>query len=234
MRLLLAEDDALLADALSAQLRQAGFDVEHVENGAVAEYLLLRQSFDLAILDLGLPMLDGLSVLKRVHAAKPSFPVLVLTALDDLESRVTVLNAGAEDYLTKPFDFPELEARLRVLLRRSQAASQAAPAASTLGRLLLEPQARRASVAGEPLELSPREWTLLEQLSTHRDQVLTKEQITQAWSGDGGEAGSAGAAGNSIEVYIHRLRRKLEGSGLSIRTVRGLGYLLESGEAPRG
>lgn len=230
MRLLLAEDDALLADALSAQLRQAGFDVEHVENGAVAEYLLLRQPFDLAILDLGLPMLDGLSVLKRVHAAKPSFPVLVLTALDDLESRVTVLNAGAEDYLTKPFDFPELEARLRVLLRRSQAA----PAASTLGRLLLEPQARRASVAGEPLELSPREWTLLEQLSTHRDQVLTKEQITQAWSGDGGEAGSAGAAGNSIEVYIHRLRRKLEGSGLSIRTVRGLGYLLESGEAPRG
>ena len=231
MRLLLAEDDALLADALSAQLRQAGFDVEHVENGAVAEYLLLRQSFDLAILDLGLPMLDGLSVLKRVHAAKPNFPVLVLTALDDLDSRVTVLNAGADDYLTKPFDFPELEARLRVLLRRSQAATQATPAPSTLGRLVLEPQARRASVAGEPLELSPREWTLLEQLSTHRDQVLTKEQITQAWSGDGGEAVGAG---NSIEVYIHRLRRKLEGSGLSIRTVRGLGYLLESGEAPRG
>jgi two-component system OmpR family response regulator len=231
MRLLLAEDDALLADALSAQLRRAGFDVEHVENGAVAEYLLLRQPFDLAILDLGLPMLDGLSVLKRVHAAKPNFPVLVLTALDDLDSRVTVLNAGADDYLTKPFDFPELEARLRVLLRRSQTVTQAAPAPSTLGKLVLEPQARRASVAGEPLELSPREWTLLEQLSTHRDQVLTKEQITQAWSGDGGEAGGAG---NSIEVYIHRLRRKLEGSGLSIRTVRGLGYLLESGEAPRG
>jgi two-component system OmpR family response regulator len=231
MRLLLAEDDALLADALSAQLRRAGFDVEHVENGAVAEYLLLRQPFDLAILDLGLPMLDGLSVLKRVHAAKPNFPVLVLTALDDLDSRVTVLNAGADDYLTKPFDFPELEARLRVLLRRSQAATQAVPSPSTLGKLVLEPQARRASVAGEPLELSPREWTLLEQLSTHRDQVLTKEQITQAWSGDGGEAGGAG---NSIEVYIHRLRRKLEGSGLSIRTVRGLGYLLESGEAPRG
>jgi two-component system OmpR family response regulator len=231
MRLLLAEDDALLADALSAQLRRAGFDVEHVENGAVAEYLLLRQPFDLAILDLGLPMLDGLSVLKRVHAAKPNFPVLVLTALDDLDSRVTVLNAGADDYLTKPFDFPELEARLRVLLRRSQTVTQAAPAPSTFGKLVLEPQARRASVAGEPLELSPREWTLLEQLSTHRDQVLTKEQITQAWSGDGGEAGGAG---NSIEVYIHRLRRKLEGSGLSIRTVRGLGYLLESGEAPRG
>jgi two-component system OmpR family response regulator len=157
--------------------------------------------------------------------------VLVLTALDDLDSRVTVLNAGADDYLTKPFDFPELEARLRVLLRRSQTVTQAAPAPSTLGKLVLEPQARRASVAGEPLELSPREWTLLEQLSTHRDQVLTKEQITQAWSGDGGEAGGAG---NSIEVYIHRLRRKLEGSGLSIRTVRGLGYLLESGEAPRG
>lgn len=228
MRLLLAEDDALLADALSAQLRQAGFEVEHVENGAVAEYLLLKQPFDLAILDLGLPMLDGLSVLKRVHAAKPQFPVLVLTALDDLESRVTTLNAGADDYLTKPFDFPELEARLRVLLRRSQAA-QPAPAgvvaSSTLGRLVLEPQARRASVAGEPLELSPREWTLLELLSTQRDQVVTKEQINQAWSGEGGEAGGAG---NSIEVYIHRLRRKLEHSGLVIRTVRGLGYLLEA------
>ncbi|WP_029002225.1 response regulator transcription factor [Azohydromonas australica] len=234
MRLLLAEDDALLADALSAQLRQAGFEVEHVENGAVAEYLLLKQPFDLAILDLGLPMLDGLSVLKRVHAAKPQFPVLVLTALDDLESRVTTLNAGADDYLTKPFDFPELEARLRVLLRRSQAA-QPAPAgvaaSSTLGRLVLEPQARRASVAGEPLELSPREWTLLELLSTQRDQVVTKEQINQAWSGEGGEAGGAG---NSIEVYIHRLRRKLEGSGLNIRTVRGLGYLLETSEAARG
>lgn len=233
MRLLLAEDDALLADALSAQLRRAGFEVEHVENGAVAEYLLLRQPFDLAILDLGLPMLDGLSVLKRVHAAKPSFPVLVLTALDDLESRVTTLNAGADDYLTKPFDFPELEARLRVLLRRSQSAQAAqagVPASSTLGRLVLEPQARRASVAGEPLELSPREWTLLELLSTQRDQVVTKEQINQAWSGEGGEAAGAG---NSIEVYIHRLRRKLEGSGLNIRTVRGLGYLLETVEASR-
>ncbi|NML17755.1 response regulator transcription factor [Azohydromonas caseinilytica] len=238
MRLLLAEDDALLADALSTQLRQAGFEVEHVENGAVAEYLLLRQSFDLAILDLGLPMLDGLSVLKRVHAAKPGFPILVLTALDDLESRVTTLNAGADDYLTKPFDFPELEARLRVLLRRAQTAQPAhggGASSSTLGRLVLEPQARRASVAGEALELSPREWTLLELLSTQRDQVVTKEQINQAWSGEGDAAGAAGAGGgNSIEVYIHRLRRKLEGSGLSIRTVRGLGYLLETGDAARG
>ena len=120
MNLLLAEDDAILADALTEQLRHAGFETEHAPNGAVAEFLLLKQSWDLCILDLGLPMVDGLTVLQRVRQRKPELPVLVLTALDDLQSRVAGLNAGADDYLTKPFDFPELEARLRALLRRSQ------------------------------------------------------------------------------------------------------------------
>jgi two-component system OmpR family response regulator len=118
--LLLAEDDATLADALSAQLRRAGFEVEHAPNGAVAEYLLLKQVFDIAILDLGLPMVDGLTVLRRVRAARRTLPVLVLTALDALDDRVAGLNAGADDYLTKPFDFPELEARMHALLRRSR------------------------------------------------------------------------------------------------------------------
>ena len=113
MNLLLAEDDAILADALTTQLQGAGFSVEHAPNGAVAEYLLLKQAFDLAILDLGLPMVDGLTVLRRVRAASRELPVLVLTALDSLDDRVAGLNAGADDYLTKPFDFPELEARLR-------------------------------------------------------------------------------------------------------------------------
>ncbi len=227
MELLLAEDDALLADALGEQLRGAGFAVEHAPNGAVAEYLLQKQAFDVAVLDIGLPMVDGLSVLRRLRETRPSLPVLLLTARDALDDRVAGLQAGADDYVTKPFDFPELEARLRALLRRSQPAS----AAVQLGRLAFDASARRALVAGEALELSRREWTLLELLLGQRERVVTKAQIVQAWSGDGGEVG----AGNSIEVYIHRLRRKLEGAGLVIRTVRGLGYLLEAeGASPVG
>jgi two-component system, OmpR family, response regulator len=221
MRLLLAEDDALLADALSAQLHQIGCEVEAVDNGAVAEYLLLRQSFDAAILDLGLPMVDGLSVLKRVRSSKPALPVLVLTARDSLEDRVAGLNAGADDYLTKPFDFPELEARLRALMRRTRLPG----AATELAQLSFDRDARRAIVRGEPQELSPREATLLDLLLSQRDRVVTKEQIQQAWAGDSGEGSTAN---NAIEVYIHRLRRKIENSGLAIRTVRGLGYLLEA------
>ncbi|MBQ0933297.1 response regulator transcription factor [Ideonella sp. 4Y16] len=217
--LLLAEDDAILADALSAQLQRAGFQVEHAPNGAVAEYLLLRQPWDVAVLDLGLPMVDGLTVLRRVREARKPVPVLVLTALDSLADRVAGLNAGADDYLTKPFDFPELEARLHALLRRSRPAT----GDIGLGRLVFDRPARRATVDGQALELSPREWLLLELLLSRREQVVTKDEIVQAWAADGADPGAAG----SIEVFIHRLRRKLEDSGLSIRTVRGLGYLLE-------
>lgn len=220
MNLLLAEDDALLADALSAQLRRAGFDVEHAPNGAVAEYLLLKQPFDVAILDLGLPMVDGLTVLRRVREARRALPVLVLTALDSLDDRVAGLNAGADDYLTKPFDFPELEARLHALMRRSRPVSSA----TELGDLRFDRDTRRATLRGDPLELSPREWMLLDLLLSQRDRVVTKDQIGEAWALERTEAGGP----SSVEVYIHRLRRKLEQSGLSIRTVRGLGYLLEA------
>ncbi|MFN3303845.1 MAG: response regulator transcription factor [Roseateles sp.] len=219
MNLLLAEDDPVLADALQQQLLNAAFKVEWAENGAVAEYLLKKQDFDIAILDLGLPLVDGLTVLRRVREAGRTLPILVLTALDALEHRVAGLQAGADDYLTKPFDFPELEARLQALLRRSRPATQT----QQLRQLTLDRGARRASVAGQALELSPREWALLELLVAERDRVVTKAQIVQAWSGDGEEA-----SGGSIEVYIHRLRKKLEGSGLAVRTVRGLGYLLEA------
>ncbi|RZJ02276.1 MAG: response regulator transcription factor [Rubrivivax sp.] len=215
MNLLLAEDDTLLADALQQQLVNASFKVEWAENGAVAEYLLRKQDFDIAILDLGLPMVDGLTVLKRVREAGRTLPILVLTALDALEHRVAGLQAGADDYLTKPFDFPELEARLHALLRRGRPASQT----QQLRRLTVDRAARRASIGGEPLELSPREWSLLDLLLTERDRVVTKAQIVEAWGAD---------EGGSIEVYIHRLRKKLEGSGLAVRTVRGLGYLLEA------
>jgi len=222
MQLLLAEDDTILADGLCAQLAQAGFTVEHAPNGPVAEYLLTRQHFDIAILDLGLPMVDGLTVLKRVRAAKPSLPVVILTALDRLDSRVAGLNAGADDYVTKPFDFPELEARLHAVLRRARQPGAQPPLAA--GGLSFDRQTRRAFVAGEPVELSPREAILLDVLLVHTDKVVTKEQIAAAWAGAGNEVG----IGNTAEVHIHRLRRKLENCGVVIRTVRGLGYLLEA------
>jgi two-component system OmpR family response regulator len=225
MHLLLAEDDMILADGLSAQLAKAGFTVEHAPNGPVAEYLLTRQNFDIAILDLGLPMVDGLTVLKQVRAARPTLPVVILTALDKLDSRVAGLNAGADDYVTKPFDFPELEARLHAVLRRSKQ-----PGASTelsVGGLQFDRDTRRATVDGEPLDLSPREAILLEVLLTNTDKVVTKEQIAAAWASDGNEVG----IGNTAEVHIHRLRRKLDHSGVLIRTVRGLGYLLEADPA---
>ena len=220
MKLLLAEDDAMLADALQTQLRGAGFTVEHAPNGAVADYLLQKESFDIAVLDLGLPMMDGLAVLQHVRQTQPGLPVLLLTARDSLDDRVAGFQAGADDYVTKPFDFPELLARLQALLRRSQPTHTPA----LLGRLTLDHTSRRALLGGEPLELSGREWSLLELLVQQRDKVVTKDQITQTWESDGGEVGG----GNSIEVYIHRLRRKLEDAGLVIRTVRGLGYLLET------
>jgi two-component system OmpR family response regulator len=220
MKLLLAEDDAILADALSSSLRKAGFDTEVATNGAVAEYLLLRHNFDLAVLDIGLPLVDGLTVLKRVRVARPTLPMLILTALDGLDDRVAGLNAGADDYLTKPFDFPELEARIRALLRRTR--TGAGPV-QQMGRLTFDRDARRASVGGDVLELSPREWMLFDLLLTQRDKVVTKDQIAEAWAVERTESNPG-----SIEVYIHRLRRKLETSGLAIRTVRGLGYLLEA------
>jgi two-component system OmpR family response regulator len=228
MQLLLAEDDPILANGLTAQLNGAGFTVEHAPNGPVAEYLLAKQNFDIAIIDLGLPMIDGLTVLKKLRASHPDLPVVVLTALDRLDSRVAGLNAGADDYMTKPFDFPELEARLRAVLRRARK-DPAANGDVAVAGLHFDRAARRAVIHGAPVELSPREATLLELLLVHADKVVTKEQIAAAWTGDGTEVGG----GNTAEVHIHRLRRKLEGSELEIRTIRGLGYLL-AGERADG
>jgi len=221
MQLLLAEDDSILANALVEQLTHAGFHVEHAPNGPVAEYLLTKQQFDVAILDIGLPMMDGLTVLKKARALHPDLPVVILTALDKLDSRVAGLKAGADDYITKPFDFPELEARLHALLRRAKAGT--ATAEMGTGNVIFDRATRRARIDGRAVELTPREAILLELLLTHSGKVVTKEQIATAWANSGNEVG----IGNTAEVHVHRLRKKLEGSQLAVHTVRGLGYLLE-------
>jgi len=226
MNLLLAEDDALLADALSAQLRRAGFEVEHAPNGAVAEYLLVRQTFDAAILDIGLPMLDGLTVLSRVRVARPTLPVLLLTARDELSDRVEGLDAGADDYLAKPFDIPELLARLRALQRRAAGRIDQRLA---LGGLELDVAGRELRFAGARVALSPRELALTELLMQKAGRVVTKESIVarlSSWEADFSE--------NSVEVYVHRLRKRFGELGVVIKTIRGFGYVMEAVDGPAG
>ncbi|MEV4782510.1 response regulator transcription factor [Burkholderia sp. LMU1-1-1.1] len=228
MQLLLVEDDEILATGMASLLGLSGFTVEHAPNGAVAEFLLARHQFDAVILDLGLPMVDGRTVLENLRTSGNDLPVLVLTALDRLDSRISVLNAGADDYLTKPVDFYELEARLRAVLRRSAHKTTAKPAsqggsAPPSAMLRFDRDNRRAVSDTGTVELSPRETVLLDLLLANADNVVTKEQIAAAWAKEGHEVGQ----GNATEVHIHRLRRKLDNSSLVIKTIRGLGYLLE-------
>ncbi|MBB5017163.1 two-component system OmpR family response regulator [Chitinivorax tropicus] len=219
MRLFLAEDDEILADALKAGLSRKGFEVEHCADGAEAERLLINREYAAAILDIGLPSVDGLTVLRRVRMLKPTVPILLLTALDGLDNRVAGLDAGADDYLTKPFEFIELEARLRAILRRSHLLP---PSAQQLGPLKLDRAAQRAWCDNVPLDLSARELAVLDVLISQRDRVVTKEQIATEFGSGASEVGA-----NAVEVYVHRLRKKLEPYQVGIRTVRGLGYLLE-------
>jgi len=222
MRLLLAEDDPLLADGLCRSLGQGGFAIDHVTDGASADHMASSQAYDLIILDLGLPGLDGFSVLKRLRrrgAGSGKAPVLILTARAGLEDRVKGLDLGADDYLVKPFELPELEARVRALVRRGKFGANPQ---LTHGRLCFDTIGRRALVDDQPLELSARELSMLETLLMSAGRVVSKEQLAEQLTGWGEAVGA-----NAIEVYIHRLRKKVEPAGISIRTVRGLGYLLE-------
>jgi two-component system OmpR family response regulator len=221
MNVLLAEHDAALADGLMQHLLKAAFRVEWTDNGAVAEYLLQRREFDVAVVNLGLPMVPGLQVIERSRAAGRQLPLMALAGPQD--DKLAALKIGADDVLTQPFDFAELEARLHALLRRSRAST---PVLELRG-FSLDRGAHQAKVAGQVVELSPREWALAEVLLTQRGKVVSKAGIVQAWSGTGGESDGAG----SIEVYVHRLRRKLEGSDVVIRSARGVGYVMESGRA---
>ena len=219
MRILLIEDDQALAASLEKALRQQDYAVDWVDNGATADSVLKTEHFDLIILDLGLPELPGLDVLKRLRERGSQTPVLILTAKGEVENRVTGLDLGADDYLSKPFQLQELEARARALLRRS---NNAATAVLKLGSLIFDSVARRASMEGEYLDLPRRELCLLEILLHRTGQVVSKEQIANQLFDFNDDAGS-----NAIEIYIHRLRKKLLPADIHIRTVRGLGYLLE-------
>ena len=223
MRILIVEDDPALADGLVHSLRQSGHAIDCVNDGERANEMLKDGVYDLAILDLGLPKMDGTEVLKRLRSRGGSTPVLILTARDAVENRVQGLDLGADDYMTKPFNLVELEARVRALIRRGQLGSNQTLACASL---VFDPVARRARCADKPLDLSAREIGVLEVLMLRQGKVVNKEQIMEALCNWDEDLGS-----NAIEVYIHRLRKKLELSGTRITTIRGLGYLLEEGKA---
>ena len=214
MRILIAEDDSILADGLTRSLRNNGYAVDAVSDGAAADSALSAQEFDLLILDLGLPRMSGLEVLSKLRARNSHLPVLILTAADSIEQRVKGLDLGADDYMAKPFSLSELEARVRALARRG------AGGGATLlrhGRLLFDQTGRVAMVDDQTLELSAREVSLLEILLTRSGRMVSKNQIVDHLCEWGEEVSS-----NAIEVYVHRLRKKLEPSGVKIATVRGI------------
>lgn len=216
MRILLAEDDALLGDGLRAGLRQLGFQVDWVRDGDAAERELRAQAYAAAVLDLGLPRMDGLTVLAAIRKARITTPVLVLTARDTVPERILGLDAGADDYVVKPVDLLELAARLRALVRRSHGRPDECLTAQDV---VLDPASRTVRRADLPVVLSTREFDLLHAFMLGSGRVLSREQLEQQLYSWGQEVDS-----NAIEVHIHNLRRKL-GSGL-IQTVRGVGYML--------
>ncbi|MCA3212084.1 MAG: response regulator transcription factor [Burkholderiales bacterium] len=226
MHILLVEDDPALADSTARALRSQGWVVDVTARGEPVPLSVRQDPYDLVILDIGLPGIDGFETLRRVRAQGSATPVLMLTARDAVEDRVRGLDAGADDYLVKPFALTELLARARVLHRRAQARIDAT---LTLGRLKMDLDAKRAFVDAQPLELSAREWSVLEYLLGRAGKVVAKEQILQAVAG-----WDEAISENAIEVYVSRLRAKLDAAGVRIRTVRGFGYLLEGAEDAGG
>lgn len=220
MRILIAEDDHTLADGLLCSLRAMGAVVDHVTSGSEVETALMTsQEFDLLILDLGLPRVHGLDVLSNLRARGSRLPVLILTAADSVEQRVKGLDYGADDYMAKPFNFQELEARVRALVRRGIGSS------SNLiqhGPLVYDQKGKVAKINHKLIDLSARELGLLEILLQRTGRLVSKEQLVERLCEWGEEVSN-----NAIEVYIHRLRKKIEQEPIRIVTVRGLGYCLE-------
>jgi two-component system OmpR family response regulator len=219
MRILIVEDDAVLADAMSSELRKSRYAVDCLASGAAADSALLAQDYEAVILDLGLPDMDGLEVLRRLRKRRKSVPVLILTARDAVDDRVRGLDLGADDYLIKPIELQELAARMRAVVRRAQGEFDGEVA---LGRLLLDAAGRRVLLDGASLELSSREFAVLEILMMRKGRVVSKDALMQGLYESDQEVGV-----NAVEIFIHRVRKKVQNSGVNIRTVRGLGYLLE-------
>lgn len=224
MRVLLAEDDVMLGDGLRAGLRQRGFQVDWVRDGKAAEHELLTGVYTCGVLDLGLPLMDGMEVLHSVRAHHIATPVLVLTARDAVPDRVAGLDGGADDYVVKPVDLEELAARLRSLVRR---ASGVVRDVLSSGNIRLEPSARRVTLGDEPVTLSTREFDLLHALMRNAGRVMSREQLEQQLYSWGQEVDS-----NTIEVHVHHLRRKLGAE--RIQTIRGIGYSMPKGTEQDG
>jgi len=219
VRILLVEDDEMLAEAVSRALTQSAHAVDVARTGEAADRALATSQYDLVLLDIGLPQLDGFEVLKRLRQRRSAVPVLILTVRDLPEDRVTGLDLGADDYLTKPFHLGELEARVRALIRRSHASSSSG---LIHGRLRLDMAGRRLYCDDQPLDLSARELAVIELLLLKEGKVVTKQQIVDHLYG-----WDDASTSNAVEVFVYRLRKKLEVSGVDIRTVRGMGYLIE-------
>jgi two-component system, OmpR family, response regulator len=228
MRLLLVEDDVMLASGIKLGLSGAGYAVDWVGSGERALDALKADSFDAAIVDLGLPKMDGLELTQLMRKGGYSLPILILTARDALQDRVQGLDYGADDYMVKPFELPELLARLRALLRRSQAATSSSV---SFGPITLDTAMRQAHAQTEkgqqPIELGPREWTVLEYLMLQAPKPAAKEKILAALTGWDKEI-----TANAVEVYISRLRGKLDPYGVALRSIRGFGYRLELATSP--
>lgn len=216
MRLLLVEDDMMIGESVLDALRGEGYAVDWVRDGALADTALRTERYDLVLLDLGLPKMDGIAVLKALRARRETTPVLIATARDAVPARIAGLDAGADDYVLKPFDLDELSARIRALLRR--AAGRAEPVFS-YGRISLNPATHEALLDGEPVALSQREWAVLEALIARPGMILSRTQLEEklySWKDE--------ISSNAVEVYVHSLRKKL-GPDL-IRNIRGMGYMI--------
>ncbi len=222
MHVLLVEDDLVLADGIARILRGQGMVVDVVHNGEDADRALAARELSVAVLDIGLAGIDGFEVVRRLRARGSTMPVLLLTARDDVQDRVRGLEIGADDYLVKPFAAPELVARLKALVRRSN------PRAVDLqiGGLELDPLARRATMGGQVVDLSAREWAVLEYLMQNASRVVSKQQIIDAILPWGLEV-----TPNAVEVYVSRIRSKIASAGIAIKTIRGFGYMLEPAAA---
>lgn len=220
MRILLVEDHVQLAESVAQALKSAGWTVDVLHDGVAADLALTSEDYALAILDVGLPRLDGFQVLARLRERGKNLPVLMLTARVEVKDRVHGLNLGADDYLAKPFELSELEARVKALLRRSLMGGERQ---QSCGNLVYDLDTRRFTLAGELLVLTSREQEVLEVMIARPGRVMSKEQLAAQVFGLDEEVSS-----DAIEIYIHRLRKKLEGGQVRIVTFRGLGYLLES------